>query len=126
MRPKYLNNFSFTIESTIYEFYHGKFYKRLDVLGPGKSFGERAIQNRKLQPLAIRSDTDAEYAVLTKEGYEASLKTIADEFQRAQIKFLKQQPSLQTMANGTITRLIHIMAKMRFERDQIIFEQGKK
>ena len=48
------------------------------MLKSGKSFGEQAIHGRSLQNLALRADTVVEYAILTREGYELSLRSVAD------------------------------------------------
>ena len=40
--PYFLNNFAFSLEPTSehYEYFNGRFYKRIEVLKSGKSFGE--------------------------------------------------------------------------------------
>ena len=80
MRPTYLNGFAFSIEggNEEYEYFNGKFYKRVATIRPGISFGEQAVHKRTMQQIAIKADTPIEFATLTSEDYEKSLRSISD------------------------------------------------
>ena len=64
--------------------------------------------------MALRADSAIEYAVLTKDGYEASLRGIADQVSRMRIDFLKAQPMFSKMTDGKVQNMFQSMRKLKF------------
>lgn len=90
INPTCLNNFSFSFgPKEHYEYFNRRFYKKVETICVGKSFGEKAIHKRMRQPLSYKTESPIEFAILSKEGYSNSLRTIYDQNERLKIAFLK-------------------------------------
>ena len=90
INPTFLNNFSFSLgPNEQYEYYNRRFFKKVETICVGKSFGEHAIHKRMRQPFSYKTETPIEFAILTKEGYSTSLRSIYDQNERNKIAFLK-------------------------------------
>ena len=58
----------------------------------GNSFGEVALQRNSMRTATVKSESDCEFAFLTKEDYYRSIKKIAERLEEDRIDFLGQLP----------------------------------
>jgi len=71
-----LNNHYFEVGGDEYEYVGGKFFKRISTMKQGSSFGEIALQRKCMRTATIKTETDCEFAYMTKIGYQESILTI--------------------------------------------------
>ena len=54
----------------------------------GNSFGEVALQRNSMRTATVKTESDCEFAFLTKEDYYRSIKKIAERLEEDRIDFL--------------------------------------
>ena len=85
-----------------YEFVGGRFYKKVDTLGRGRSFGDVALQRRCQRTASIKTEVDCQFACLSKEHYESSVQKIAADLEDARLDFLKSIPIFRGFGRGRV------------------------
>ena len=85
-----------------YEFVDGRFFKKVDTLGQGRSFGELALQRRCRRTATVKTEADCQFAYLSKEDYESSIQKIAADLEEARLDFLKEMPIFKGFGRGRV------------------------
>ena len=97
VRVDVLNNHNFSIDGDEYEFVEGQFFKKVSTLRTGDSFGQAELQFKCSQKTNIKSESACEFACLTKEGYENSLKGIREQIEKKMVQFLSSVSILKEL-----------------------------
>ena len=92
VRQTQLNNCWFKVGSEEYEIRRGQFFKRKKTIGEGSSFGEIALQRKCLRTATIKTETDCQFACMSKEGFETSVLKIIEDIENARVEFLQSIP----------------------------------
>lgn len=70
-------------------------YTELQKMGPGKSFGEKALITNSLRAANVICTKDCHFAVMAKNDYDKVLRKIELKTQNRMINFLQQIPYLK-------------------------------
>lgn len=123
VRPHALNNHMFEVNGERYEFFNGMYFKRVATLEQGSSFGEIALQRRCLRTASIMTETDAEFAFLTKAEYEESLMKIANEKEEEMIDFIQNLPIFKSLSRKRVQNYILELKKVKYLQGQVVYKE---
>ena len=121
-----LNNHCFEVEGDEYEYVNGQFFKKIQVLSAGDSFGQEALQRLQPQPVTIKTEGKTEFAYLSKEGYESSLLEIRRQHEQTMIAFLRAQPAFSHFTEQGALNIFQQMRQREYIRGQVVFQEGKQ
>ena len=75
--------------------------------------------------MAFRADNAVEFAKISYEIFKEKMQVPFENAKRARIDFLQAQPAFNKMCDYKVEYLIHEMFKLKFRKNEIIFEEGK-
>lgn len=100
-------------------------------LGPGRGFGELALQQDPDNPnktipraASIYSLTKCDFATMKKKDYQLVLQKIDQKNLDTQIKFLQSIPFFKPLKRSRLKELFLLMIKRPSQRGQIICSEG--
>ncbi|KAK3288293.1 hypothetical protein CYMTET_4227, partial [Cymbomonas tetramitiformis] len=99
--------------------------KKVADLGPGDEFGELALLKSQARAASVTTTEIAEFAVLSKWGYEKTMKKHHNNQLKDRAIFLK---SLQAFSNATATNLYrhsYYFQELAYVKNAAVLEQGK-
>ena len=108
-----------------YEYVDGQFFKKIKTLSKGRSFGELALQRRCTRTANVKTETDCEFAYITKEGFKESIMTIAEELEQSRINFLKALPIFSDFSRARVQHLLWEMARVKYTHTEVVFAEGE-
>ena len=100
-----LNNHYFSVGNDEYEYIDGCFYKKVDTISVGDSFGQNALQMQCNQQFTVKTECLCEFAYLDKVGYEKGLLNVREELDRKMVEFLRTQPAFTKLTYGKVLSL---------------------
>ena len=103
-------------------------------LGPGKSFGELAVQKDasaklerrgKARQATVLCRTDCKFAVMSKADYQSVLDNIDRRRVEALKDFFKQIPLLRGLPRSVLNTLHLSLRPVKFQRGQVVCREGE-
>ena len=66
-----------------------------------------------------------EFAFLDKDSYEKGMLGIREELDRKMVEFMRTQAPFQRLTYGKVLSLLWEMTKVKYERGQVVYSEGK-
>lgn len=89
-----------------FEYWKGTYFKKVGVMGPGQSFGELALIDKKnTRTATIKSETDVVFLTLGTEQFKKSFMKIEQKRLNKITDFLVSIPLFQSMTRKTCAKL---------------------
>ena len=73
----------------------------------------------------MKSESMCEFAFLDKDSYEAGLLSIREVLDRKMVEFMRTQAPFMKLTFGKVLSLLWSMNKVKYERGQVIYSEGK-
>ena len=95
-------------------------------MSEGSAFGETALFQECKRTASVKSlDHEVELAYLDKEGFNQTLKAMADEALEAEVDFLRNLHSFNDMARKTIIKYVRMCKEVDYAYGQIVYADGE-
>ena len=120
-----LNNHYFSIGTEEYEYVNGTFFKKVDSLTIGGSFGEVALQNQCSQNYTIKTEAPCEFAILTKDNYTKYISGIRQKMELEKIQFLKTQPAFKNLTYGKVLGILWALKEVKYYHGSKVYAEGE-
>ena len=99
-------------------------YVELQKLGPGKSFGEKALINNSLRAATIVCTRPCHFAVMIKADYDKVLRKIELKNQNKMVHFLQQIPYLKIWTRRMLLNFSYFLTVRQYPVGHIIYKEG--
>lgn len=92
-------------------------------LGPGKCFGDRALESGKPRLARIICNKECHFAIVNKHDYNNLLKSIKNQVQTQLAEFLRHMPFISQWSLTHLSKLSEYFEKQSFIMNQVIIKE---
>ncbi|CAI2368994.1 unnamed protein product [Moneuplotes crassus] len=108
------------------ENYTIKYLKKISELKSGDSFGDLSLIYNKPRLATIKTVTPAEFALLSKEQYDSTLKALEQQKIEQKIEELDCIAFFKEYSRAFKSRLLYAVKIYDLHKDQVVFKEGMK
>ena len=99
---------------------------RACTLGPGESFGDRALASNEPRAATVQCLRASEFVALARADYAAALRRVHERELSAKLSFLRTLPFVHGLPPADLTLLGELVRRERFSRNTVVMAQGDK
>ena len=99
-------------------------FNELQKLGPGKSFGEKALITNSLRAANVVATRDCHFATMVKVDYDKVLRKIELKVQNKIIVFMQQLPYLKFWTRRMLLNFSYYLTVKQYPLGHVIFKEG--